>query len=98
VINLFVQWSGIRPGNWCTNSDAEGTHSWFEDGCYPSEPVFVPTPDTQAEDDGVILNVVLDTRAGTSFMLALHAGDLTEIARAELPHHLPFNFHPQYYS
>lgn len=32
---------------------------WSQNGFYPSEPVFVPSPDAQDEDDGVILSVVL---------------------------------------
>lgn len=32
---------------------------WREDGFYPSEPVFVPVPGANKEDDGVILSVVI---------------------------------------
>ena len=32
---------------------------WYQKGFYPSEPVFVPSPDAVEEDDGVILSVVL---------------------------------------
>lgn len=32
---------------------------WHQKGFYPSEPVFVPSPDAADEDDGVILSVVL---------------------------------------
>jgi len=32
---------------------------WSQEGFYPSEPVFVPSPDAVDEDDGVILSVVL---------------------------------------
>lgn len=32
---------------------------WHQKGFYPSEPVFVPSPDAVEEDDGVILSVVL---------------------------------------
>ena len=27
---------------------------WFEKDCYPSEPVFVATPDAEEEDDGLL--------------------------------------------
>jgi carotenoid cleavage dioxygenase-like enzyme len=64
--------------------------------CYPGEPWFVARPDADAEDDGVLLSVVLDAAAGTSFMLVLDARDLTELARAEVPHHIPFSFHGQF--
>lgn len=32
---------------------------WEQPGLYPSEPVFVPSPDATEEDDGVILSVVI---------------------------------------
>jgi carotenoid cleavage dioxygenase-like enzyme len=70
--------------------------SWAEDGCYPGEAIFVRAPGEQAEDGGVILSVVLDTRAQRSFLLVLDAGSFEELARAEAPHHIPFGFHGQY--
>jgi beta,beta-carotene 9',10'-dioxygenase len=69
---------------------------WSEDGCSPSEPVFVASPDAGAEDEGVLLSVVFDSRSGRSFMLALDATDLSELARAEAPHHIPYGFHGQF--
>lgn len=66
---------------------------WSEDGCFPGEPVFVAAPGAVDEDDGVLLSVVLDGRKGTSFMLVLDARSLDEVARAEVPHHIPFGFH-----
>ena len=34
--------------------------------------------------------------SGNSFMLVLDAADLTELARAEAPHHIPYGFHGQF--
>ena len=70
---------------------------WREEGCYPGEAVFVPHPQGQAEDEGVLLAVVLDSRIGRSFLLVLDARDLSEVARAEVPQHIPFGFHGQYW-
>jgi carotenoid cleavage dioxygenase-like enzyme len=39
---------------------------------------------------------VLDSAAGASFLLALRAADLTELARARVPHPIPFGFHGTY--
>jgi beta,beta-carotene 9',10'-dioxygenase len=72
------------------------TLSWSEPGCYAGEPVFVARPQAEDEDDGVLLSVVLDAGAGTSFMLVLDARDLSELARAQAPHHIPFGFHGQF--
>jgi carotenoid cleavage dioxygenase-like enzyme len=72
------------------------TRSWSQPGCYPGEPVFVAHPDAKHEDDGVLLSVVLDAEAERSFLLVLDAADLSELARAHAPHHIPFGFHGQF--
>jgi beta,beta-carotene 9',10'-dioxygenase len=72
--------------------------SWAEPGCFPGEPVFVARPAGVQEDDGVLLSVVLDVRARTSFLLVLDAATLGELARASVPHHIPFGFHGNYFS
>jgi beta,beta-carotene 9',10'-dioxygenase len=68
------------------------TAVWREPGAFPGEPVFVPAPAATREDEGVLLSVVLDEAAG-SFLLVLDAGNLDELARARVPHHIPFGFH-----
>jgi beta,beta-carotene 9',10'-dioxygenase len=72
--------------------------SWYEEACYPGEPAFVAAPASSTEDEGVLLSVVLDSRRGTSFLLVLDAGSLAELARAEVPHHIPFGFHGNYFA
>jgi beta,beta-carotene 9',10'-dioxygenase len=69
------------------------TNIWHQDGCYPGEPVFVARPGGSAEDDGVLLSIVLDTARERSFLLILDAASLEERARAAVPHHIPFGFH-----
>jgi carotenoid cleavage dioxygenase-like enzyme len=70
--------------------------TWSEEDCFPGEPVFVAAPDAEGEDEGVLLSVVLDGRTGRSFLLVLDAQSLDEVARAEVPHHIPFGFHGQF--
>ena len=72
------------------------TTVWSEPGCFAGEPVFVAEPDGAAEDDGVLLSIVLDSERGNSFLLVLDAASLEELARAEAPHHIPFGFHGQF--
>jgi carotenoid cleavage dioxygenase-like enzyme len=69
---------------------------WSEPDCWPGEPVFVGRPEATEEDDGVLLSVVLDGRTNTSFLLILDAANLAELARAEVPHHIPFSFHGRF--
>lgn len=74
-----------------------GASTWREDGCHPGEVVFVAAPGARAEDDGVLLSVVLDAPRERSFLLVLDAAAFEEIGRATVPHHVPFGFHGQYF-
>lgn len=69
---------------------------WRHDNQFPGEPVFVARPDASSEDDGVLLTVVLDADRNTSYLLLLDARDLSEVARALVPQHVPFGFHGAY--
>ncbi len=84
--------STIQKGDVADGSTLE----WSEDGCFAGEPVFVAAPDAAGEDEGVLLSVVLDTAHETSFLLVLDAAGLGEIARARVPHAIPFGFHGQF--
>ncbi|MEU6138838.1 carotenoid oxygenase family protein [Streptomyces sp. NPDC047081] len=69
------------------------TLTWCEEDCHPGEPVFVPAPESRDEDGGVILSVVLDAKAQSSYLLVLDAASFTELARARVPQPVPFGFH-----
>ncbi|TKR25149.1 carotenoid oxygenase family protein [Natronomonas salsuginis] len=68
-----------------------------EGGEYFGEPIFVPAPDAEAEDDGVVLTVALDTTANRSRLLVLDGETFSERARITLPHAAPFDFHGRYF-
>ncbi|MBD3882406.1 carotenoid oxygenase family protein [Phormidium tenue FACHB-886] len=91
-----------QPGNFIdqlVKADVQNRTAriWRSPNCYPGEPVFVAAPGASMEDEGVILAVVLDAQAENSFLLVLDAQSFSELARAELPYHLPFDFHGQYF-
>jgi beta,beta-carotene 9',10'-dioxygenase len=95
-------WGLAVRGGWLTeivraDIETREMQSWSEPGCYPGEPVFVARPGAEDEDDGVLLSVVLDAAAERSYLLILDARDLSELARAEAPHHIPFGFHGQFF-
>ncbi|KAG9270821.1 retinal Mueller cells isomerohydrolase isoform X1 [Astyanax mexicanus] len=71
---------------------------WQEPDSYPSEPLFVPSPDAEDEDDGVLLSIVVKPGADQhpAYLLILNARDLTEIARAEVDVIIPVTFHGMY--
>jgi carotenoid cleavage dioxygenase-like enzyme len=80
-----------------TDVDAASTIEWSEPGVFPGEAVFVAAPGAGREDDGVLLSLVLEPAAATSFLLVLDARDLTELCRARLPHAVPFDHHGAFY-
>ena len=79
--------------------DAEtGSAETFADGGdYFGEPLFVPNPDGDAEDDGVVLTLALDVDTERSRLLVLDGETFAERARATLPHAPPFDFHGRYF-
>ncbi|KAI8379059.1 carotenoid oxygenase [Radiomyces spectabilis] len=71
--------------------------SWHEEHCYPSEPLFIPrspanSDEEVAEDEGVLVSVVMDAIRDTSFLLVLNASTLEVHARAELGQLIPISF------
>jgi len=72
--------------------------TWEEPGAYPGEPVFVAAPGATAEDEGVVLSIVLDAGRGSSYLLVLHAATLDELARARVPHHITAGLHGEFFA
>jgi beta,beta-carotene 9',10'-dioxygenase len=58
----------------------------------------VPSLNANAEDEGVLLSVVLDAKAAASFLLVLDASTLKELARATAPHVISFGFHGGFFA
>ena len=79
----------VQTGKTCT---------WHAPDCFPGEPVFVGTPGRSAEDDGVVMSLVLDAARGISFLLVLDAQTFSERARAELPHAVLHGFHGAFFA
>ncbi|MFP3964903.1 carotenoid oxygenase family protein [Actinomadura fulvescens] len=76
--------------------EGEPTH-WADGSSFTGEPVFVPRPGADAEDDGAVLAIVFDPARDGSFLLILDACDLSELARVQAPHRMPFGFHGDYF-
>ncbi|XP_061407032.1 carotenoid-cleaving dioxygenase, mitochondrial-like [Lethenteron reissneri] len=70
------------------------TKHWQVDGYYPSEPVFVPSPGAEGEDEGAVLSVVISPdKEKPSFLLVLDASSFVELGRAVVPRDIPYGFH-----
>ncbi|XP_072306089.1 beta,beta-carotene 15,15'-dioxygenase [Eucyclogobius newberryi] len=94
VYGSRVEWSP-HPNKIAKVDVEKRTHvEWFQENCYPSEPVFVPSPGATEEDDGVILSSVISPDPSVSpFMLVLNARTLEELARAEIPATIHLDLH-----
>ncbi|KAL3289195.1 hypothetical protein HHI36_003630 [Cryptolaemus montrouzieri] len=58
---------------------------WCEPNCYPSEPIFVPSPEPKFEDDGVVISAMVwgGEDVNHAGVIILNAVTFKEIARAE---------------
>lgn len=72
---------------------AKEAKKWHEHDCIPSEPVFVPSPGAESEDEGVILSSVVGSRGKRPFLLVLDAKSFKEIARATLDRPIAHSLH-----
>lgn len=70
--------------------------SWSVDNGIVGEPIFVPDPAGNDEDDGMLLIVVLDAVTQRSSMVVVNAKTLTEVARASVPQAVPLGFHGKF--
>ncbi|XP_066152250.1 carotenoid isomerooxygenase isoform X1 [Euwallacea fornicatus] len=59
--------------------------TWQQKNCFPGEPIFVPSPNSQFEDDGIILSVMVWGYEDTNHvgLLILDAHSFQEMGRAE---------------
>ena len=87
----------LRVGLIKVDLDTQSLKKWSFDDLYAGEPFFVLGPNSETEDDGVILSIVLDGVKKQSFLLVLDAKTFQEIARAYVPHIIPFSFHGQFF-
>ncbi|MCJ1392032.1 hypothetical protein MMC18_004899 [Xylographa bjoerkii] len=72
--------------------------AWKVHAHSPGEPIFVPDPQGNTEDDGVLLSIVLDGVNSTSYLLVLDARNLEEVGRASMEIAFPFGFHGSHVS
>lgn len=66
---------------------------WSEEDAVVGEPIFVPDPAGNEEDDGCLLVVVLDAKQKKSSLVVLDAKSMKKIASAQVPQIVPLGFH-----
>jgi len=84
---------GVGGGGDDERRDHSRGASFARPNCYPSEPVYVPRPGAEAEDDGVLLSLLNDEAERTTSLVVLDAASLALQARLKLPMPLPYGFH-----
>ena len=70
---------------------------WVQEACFPGEPIFIPSPDSKAEDEGILLSLVIDARKKESFLLILDASSMKEITRIVVDEPILAGFHGNYF-
>jgi carotenoid cleavage dioxygenase-like enzyme len=70
---------------------------WSKANHYPGEPWFVAAPGGQAEDDGYLLDVILDGAAGKSYLAIFDARTMELISTAYGPSHIPYQLHGRFF-
>lgn len=73
------------------------TMVWARETLYPAEPVFIAKPNSQKEDEGVILIIGYDAAKKSSALILLNAEDMQQMAEIPLPFHLPIGLHGNFY-
>ena len=88
----------VNPTSSSSSSSSEGSLPaglvalWHEPGAIPTEPCFVPRPDGQTEDDGVVVSMVI-AADGHAYLLVLDGRDLSVVAKCHVDYALPYGFH-----
>ena len=70
---------------------------WQDQNLLPGEPIFVSSPNSNSEDDGILLVVCFDQTLQSSCLIILSARSMTEIARSYTPNFIPASLHGSFY-
>ncbi|XP_076989236.1 beta,beta-carotene 15,15'-dioxygenase [Tamandua tetradactyla] len=94
VFAAEVQWSPVPTKILKYDLRTKSSLNWGEEHCWPAEPLFVPTPGSCEEDDGIILSAVISTDPlKPPFLLILDAKTFTELARASVDVEMHLDLH-----
>jgi len=70
---------------------------WEEQGVYVSEPYFIDNPESEVEDDGLIVVSVFDEKIGLNRFLMIDAHTMKPVSDTKLPIRLPMTLHAQFF-
>lgn len=88
---------GIGKVNLCAPEDEVGTINVFhQDNVYVGEPLFVPSPGGNEEDDGALLVVSKDGTTGDTNLLVIDAKTMEVVATVKAPFPTMYEFHGKF--
>jgi carotenoid cleavage dioxygenase-like enzyme len=102
--------TAIIKVNVCSNSndknavgtDKNNVMAWFVEKHFPSEPIFVPKPNSTLEDDGVVLATVFDGEEGATYLVIIDATSMKTVATIycedDWKHLMSFGIHGDFFS
>ncbi|XP_010130647.1 PREDICTED: beta,beta-carotene 15,15'-monooxygenase [Buceros rhinoceros silvestris] len=94
VFATEVQWSPVPTKIVKFNVQTKEMLHWGEEHCWPSEPVFVPSPDAREEDDGIVLTcIVVSDPKQAPFLLVLDAKTFKELSRVTVNVEMHLDLH-----
>lgn len=79
------------------NVDSGKTIAWQNPDYYPGEPVFVTKPNSQIEDEGVVIFIAYNKKTNHSSLIVLDAQTMLQMVEAALSFHLPIGLHSNFY-
>jgi len=77
--------------------DSRNDKTWSRNSHYSGEVFFVPRPDAEAEDDGIVIAIIFDGEKEQSYLLLLDGQTFEEINHSYLPVNIPFAFHGNWF-
>eukprot|EP01062_Namystynia_karyoxenos_P064650 TRINITY_DN5767_c0_g1_i2.p1 TRINITY_DN5767_c0_g1~~TRINITY_DN5767_c0_g1_i2.p1 ORF type:complete len:578 (+),score=210.79 TRINITY_DN5767_c0_g1_i2:71-1735(+) len=92
----FASWAVVRT-ELCGEKPAVAA-AWHRPNVYPGEASFVPKPGGTDKTEGVLLFKALDGNTGKSLLIVADAKTMATIAEAELPVHVPFTVHGNWFA
>ncbi|MGQ3889406.1 carotenoid oxygenase family protein [Legionella sp. CNM-1927-20] len=79
------------------NTQKGSIQHWNRKNYYLGEAVFVARPNSQLEDEGVLLSIAFDVTTQLSSLIVIDALSMQLVAEVCLPLHLPFGLHGNFY-
>jgi len=77
--------------------DSLNDKTWGLPNHYSGEVFFIPRPDGESEDDGVVAVIVFDGEKEQSYLMLLDGQTFEEINHSYLPYTVPFAFHGNWF-